>query len=314
MILVQNRLLLLNGNKETMTQTDVKLKKAELLESEGKYLHAAQIYQSLIDNNTIKRLAVVKLAAMYEKMNNIDYASKLLSRYLDEENDDNEIRRLFAHFLISKNQFGKAIDVLASSTRTDDGEVSFLLGIANFNLKQYEIAKINFSDYLETNNFEYKIDALLYNAKCSLNLKKFDEALKFLEILKEIDSNNQEAFFIEAIIFFNKEMYQHSLNAIKQAYRMNSENPDIIKWFGKISFYADDYKNAKIYLKKYINKNEPDADIYTLLGEIYFKMKDFKNSEKYLNLALKMGKDNKLVLNKLKKLTDLKAKTKLNEN
>lgn len=313
MILVQSRLLLLNGNKCTMTQTDAKLKKAELLESQGKYLHAVQIYQSLIDNNTVKRLAVVKLAAMYEKMNNIDYASKLLSRYLDEENDDNEIRRLFAHFLISKNQSGKAIDVLASSPRTDDGEVSFLLGIANFNLKQYEIAKINFSDYLETNNFEYKIDALLYNAKCSLSLKEFDEALKFLEILKKIDSNNQEAFFVEAIIFFNKKMYQHSLNAVKQAYRMNSEDPDIIKWFGKISFYADNYKNAKIYLKKYISKNKADADIYTLLGDVYFKMKDFENSEKYLNLALKIEKSNKLVLNKLKKLTDLKAKIKLNE-
>ena len=65
-----------------MTQNDYQLQKAIEFEESGNYLHAIQIYQSLLDDQIYGRNSTLRLVGIYEKLNKIEPAVKVLDKYL----------------------------------------------------------------------------------------------------------------------------------------------------------------------------------------------------------------------------------------
>ena len=256
-----------------MEQVEYKLQLAEDFEKEGKYLHALQIYYSLFHRKEFKRTAIVKLSSLYEKMDKADQAVKLFESYL-LDNFDVEMRKYFSHYLIQNLKYTKAIEVLQYVSKEDNPEVYFLSGLASYKLGDYEIAKINFSEFTRKNRKSDLLpEAYLYLSKAYRHLNQYDSALENAKYSELIWNNNFELYLNMAKIYFYKKMYFHAFESITKAIKLNNIEPSLLKWAGKILYFMDEYEKAEDYLRKFVNHCNEDPEIYALLGNVCLKNK-----------------------------------------
>jgi tetratricopeptide (TPR) repeat protein len=281
---------------------EYKIKKAADLESEGKYLHAMQIYNNIIDSEPKYSLAYVKLADLYDRLGKHESAIKLLANFLHEFSDDNEVRLFLGQILINHSQWNDAVDILSYFNPQEQPLASFLLGYAGFMNNEPEIAKINFKNFLAySNNIEFNAEALLYLAKININLKEYDEAFESAKKAEEIFGYNWEVHLTYAIINYHKGMYLHALGSVEKAIELNPQEFSLKEWAGKIHFKLGDYINAEKYFLEFVNNSEASAAAYSFLGLVYLNSNKIKDAKKYFDLALKLDPDNEIALDGKKK-------------
>lgn len=124
-----------------MTELESKFEKAEEFFNEKKYLHAIQIYQSLLNIEQIKRKAAVKLIEIYDIQNQFESAVNVFKRYLSDEESDEDMLTYYAQFLIRYKKYAEAHDVLSAISNDNRPEKNLLMGIVNYYLEDYESAK-----------------------------------------------------------------------------------------------------------------------------------------------------------------------------
>jgi tetratricopeptide (TPR) repeat protein len=276
---------------------EYKLKKAADLESEGKYLHAMQIYNNVINSEPGYSLAYVKLADLYDRLGKHDSAIKLLYNFLHEYSDDNEVRLFLGQILINHSQWSDAIEILSFFTPQEQPLASFLLGYAGFMNNELEIAKINFKNFLAySNNIEFNAEAFLYLAKININLKEYDEAFEYAKKADDIFGYNWEVHFTYAKINYHKGMYLHALGSIEKAVELNPQEFTLKEWAGKIHFKLGDYINAEKFFLEFVNNSDASASAYSYLGLVYLNSKKIKDAKKYFDLALKLDPANEIAL------------------
>lgn len=277
---------------------DYKFQIAESFEREGKFLHALQIYYILLKNKNHKKSAVIKLADIYQKFGKIDKAIILFENYLSE-NLDIEMRKYFANYLIKNGHNEKALEVLEYISKESNPEIFFLTGLANYKSKEYEIAKINFVEFVKRNKkSELLPDAYLYISKSYRHLNNFDLALENAKISEMIWNRNFELYLNLAKIYFHKEMYLHAFEAVSKAIKINNKEFRLYKWAGKILYYMDEFEKAEDYLRKFINECDSiqDSEIYALLGGTCLKNRKYKEAQDYFELSLKIDPGNETAI------------------
>ena len=88
-----------------------RLKLAEQFISEGKNLHAVQIYLNLIEE-TGRDQFYFELAQLYEEMDFIEGGKKILSELLEYNIDNANARLFFGEYLLRNSMWLEAIEVL----------------------------------------------------------------------------------------------------------------------------------------------------------------------------------------------------------
>ncbi len=293
MISVQNLLQQLNGSD--MTDNEQKLHQAGQYLEEGKYLHAIQIYYKLLESSEYKRKALIKLVEIYDKQNQTQSAVKVFEDYLRENSADSNMRTFFAQFLIRKKEYNYAHEILSTVSKQENPEKNFLMGLVNFYLEDYEVAEINFSDYVDQNKTsDLLVDAYLYSAKCNIKMQNYDKALQKVQLTESIDKSNFESYFIYARVFYHKEMYFHASENIQKAIKLNPTNHNLYELSGKIFYKIGEYNKAEKEIRNYLNNSEPNSESYAFLGIILKELKRYKEALEYFNLALKINPRNKI--------------------
>lgn len=275
-------------------QIDHRMKAAANFEDQGKYLHAIQVYKSIINEYPDFTQVYFYLAELYEKMGNLEPAFNLLYSLLETEPDNNEIRLLLGQFLLRNSKWEEAIEILSLILPDENHIVSFFLGYSHFVLKEYEIAKINFLNYISYNEqTELLHEANLYLAKIEIELGNFESALKYAKRTDIIYSNFWELNLIYGIIYYNLGMYAHGIVPIEKAIKLNSKEAASYEWGGKIYLKLGDYLKAEKFFLKYIeNMDSVSSDIYTKLGEACLMASKAKDALTYFDVALKLDPEN----------------------
>ena len=287
-----------------MNQNEFKLKQAKEFEKEGKYLHALQMYQKLINVDSYKRTAALKLAGIYEKLNKVDSAIKVLDEYLITNIKDTDLRKYFGHFLLRHSYFEKALDVLTSLSREEHSESYFLVGIANYHLCEFEIARLNFKDFIEKNRHSVLLpDAYLFLAKIYLELDNLDESLNSAKYAEKLSNQNNEIYFIIAKIYYFKEMYFHSHDAIMRAIKLNDHDSSLYEWAGKILYKMGEFQKAEYYFQNSLNIFDHNAEIYSFLGLTCLQTGKTHEAGDFFAKALKIDPENSMALEGIKKLS-----------
>jgi tetratricopeptide (TPR) repeat protein len=274
-----------------MTQNDYQLQKAIEFENSGNYLHAIQIYQLLIDEQIHSRNSTLRLVGIYEKLNKIEPAIKILDKYISNNCDDHDFIKYFGHFLITHAQYKKALEVLQEFDFEKKPEAYFLAGIAYFELEDYENSKLNFLQLLAySEQTELFADTYIFLAKINLKLDNLEEADEILTKLRKSKISNFEFYLIDAQIHFLKGMFFHAYELIREAEKLSSENFEIVKWAGKILLKMEEYTKAENYLLKLIN-TQPSSEAYTMMGWACLKNQKVKDAENYFAKALSIDPD-----------------------
>lgn len=285
-----------------MIQIDYKLKKAADFESQGKNLHAVQIYTNLITENPEFPVTYLKLSALYEKMEKSDAAINLLRSYLDDVVDDNEIRLYLGQLLLKHAMWYDAVDVLSSVNPEDQPIVLFFLGFSNYMLKDFNSAKIYFDQFLIKNtSSEFYVETYLYLARINIELNLLEEALQCAQNAEEVSSASWELQLVFSMVYYHKGMYLHSVNSIEKAIKLNSNEFSLYEWAGKAYLKLGDYLKAEEYLLKYINHIDVSSEAYSYLGLACLNAQKLNDAKNYFDKALSIDPSNEIAIEGIKK-------------
>lgn len=265
-----------------------KLKLASIYVSEGKNLHAIQVYQQLLDL-TDNFDPYFHLAELYEDMGFVDSAIALLSNLNSNLVENTEVSFHFGQFLLRNAKWIEAIQVL-DNIKKNDPYVLYLIGYSYLMMNEYELSKEYFTDYLNSDGqSELKIEANLYLAKIEYELKNYNSALDFATKAQFIYSDFWELNLTLAKIYFSLKMYNHALSPIQKALKMNAEDANVQEFAGRIFYESEDYEKSIIHFSKAIElSSEVTADKYTMLAKSFLKRHQLNEAEMFFDLALKL--------------------------
>lgn len=276
-------------------QLQHKLKSAQDFIAQGKTLHAIQVYNHLIDESPDFFEAYFDLAELYYSTGNFQAAINLLLPLVEKNPDNKDVRLFTGQFLLRNSKWDEAIEILSYMLPEEEHMVSFFLGYSHFMLKEFELSKINFKNYIELEkNTELFYEANLYLAKIEIELNNFDSALKYAKIIEKIYSNFWELNLIYAICYYNLDMTEHALTSITKSIKLNPKAAINYELAGKIYFALGDYLKAeKNFLKCVELNHDVTSEIYSKLAEACLKASKTKDALNYFDIALKLDPGNK---------------------
>lgn len=265
-----------------------KLKLASIFISEGKNLHAIQIYNSLIQETDLEDIYYL-LAELYEDIGYMNAGEKILNELLELKENKPEVAMYLGQYLLRNSKWLEAIEVL-SSLSDQIHSTNFLIGYAYLMLDQFESSKEYFTKYSLCNEKgELKQEANLYLAKIEYELKNYDSALTYAKDAQFIYSEFWELNLILAKVYYSLNMFTHSVLPIEKAIKLNPKDTAVLEFAGKIYFQLEEFKKAEHYFSECIeNSSEISAEIYTLLAKSFLKLLKVKEANLFVDLALKI--------------------------
>ncbi len=272
-----------------------KMKLASDYEMQGKLLHAVQIYNSVIAENPDFTDAYFALGEVYEKIGNINPAVEMIRNFLKKNPENKEVRIYLSEFLMRNKRWDEANEILSYILPDEEPVISFFLGYSHFMQKDYEVARINFLNFLKNGEPDEMLqEANLYLAKIDINLKDFRSALDYLKKTEIVYSNFWEWNLLITVVYYNLAMYTHAIVPVGKALKLNPQEKSVHKWAGKIYLKTGDYQKAEKQFLAYIDSGDSaDADIYTELAEACLKSKKAADALAYFEIALKLDPQNK---------------------
>jgi len=277
------------------------------LESQGKLLHALQIFDAIYCENPKFKEAAFKIVAIYEKFNNIPAAIKLTNEMLEENSDDRKIRLFCGQFYFRNSMWNETIEVLSFFLPEEEPISSFFIGYSHYMLKEYEYAKISFLNFLANDkSSEFFPDAYIYLAKIDIQLGEFRTALDYLKNAETFYTNFYELHLLFAITYFFLGMEAHSIKSIEKSLKLNVNDGSVIEWAGKIYLKAGNYKLAEGFLRKFISENEhPSPETYSNLAVACLNTNNIRDAKTFFELAVNLDPNNRLAREALKNLEQI---------
>lgn len=262
-----------------------KLKLASAFISEGKNLHAVQVYLNLIED-TEKEEIYFHLAELYEDMGFIDSGKNILSNLVRSKNN-NDVTLYFGQYLLRNSRWIEAIEILNSISETTPAAL-FLIAYSYMMLNEFELAKEYFADFItfdEKNDL--KQEANLYLAKIEYELRNYNSALNYATNAQYLYSDFWELNLILAKVYYSLDMFTHAVNPIQKALKLNPKDASVQEFAGKIYYQLQDFKKAEKYFSEFIDlSSEISAEIYTLLAKSFLKQRKMEEANLFFELAL----------------------------
>ncbi|HSR17959.1 MAG TPA: tetratricopeptide repeat protein [Ignavibacteriaceae bacterium] len=292
---------------ENNYQLHHKIKIAKQYEEQGKHLHAIQIYQNLIDENTVFAEVYLNLSHLYENTNRIEPAIDLLKSYIEKYPDSKDIRLALSQLYLRNSRWNEAIEMLNNLPDTDEPIAVFFLGYAHYMLKEFELAKIYFLKFSELDEkTELRHEAYIYLAKIEIELKNYEKAVNYAKKAEVIYSNFWELNLIFSIAYYHLGMYAHALLPVEKAIKINPREAAAYEWAGKIYLKLGDYLKAEKNFLKYIESvEEASSDTYTKLAEACLMVKKAKAALDYFDIAIKLDPKNNFAIEGKKNASSL---------
>lgn len=262
-----------------------KLKLASAFISEGKNLHAVQVYLNLIEE-TEREEIYFHLAELYEDMGFIDSGKNILSNLVRLKNN-NDVTLYFGQYLLRNSRWIEAIEILNSISETTPAAL-FLIAYSYMMLNKFELAKEYFADFItfdEKNDL--KQEANLYLAKIEYELRNYNSALNYATNAQYLYSDFWELNLILAKVYYSLDMFTHAVNPIQKALKLNPKDASVQEFAGKIYYQLQDFKKAEKYFSEFIDlSSEVSAEIYTLLAKSFLKQRKMEEANLFFELAL----------------------------
>ena len=262
-----------------------KLKLASAFISEGKNLHAVQVYLNLIEETEGEEI-YFHLAELYEDMGFIDSGKNILSNLVRLKNN-NDATLYFGQYLLRNSRWIEAIEILNSISETTPAAL-FLIAYSYMMLNKFELAKEYFADFItfdEKNDL--KQEANLYLAKIEYELRNYNSALNYATNAQYLYSDFWELNLILAKVYYSLDMFTHAVNPIQKALKLNPKDASVQEFAGKIYYQLQDFKKAEKYFSEFIDlSSEVSAEIYTLLAKSFLKQRKMEEANLFFELAL----------------------------
>lgn len=247
------------------------------LEKQQKFLHALQIYHTIMLENPDFSEAYYKTAEMYERLGNTNAGIKILRELSESNPGEADIKLNFGQFLFRNRRWSETVKVLNDADYADEPLVLFLLGYSHMMLEEYEKAISEFNLYLGFDEKSvYRDDVFLYLGKCHVFLEQTDTAFEYLEKCGLDENEDFELPLYRAICYFRNGMTGHAKEQADIALGSEKKDTYLYEWAGRIYIETQSYQRLEKILLNFLEESEGSAMIYTHLG---IALKEQKKSE-----------------------------------
>jgi tetratricopeptide (TPR) repeat protein len=234
-----------------------KIRKAAEFEKSGKYLHAIQIYSSLIKEHPHYIDSFILLALLYEKTEQIDSAIDVFKTGLNLNSKNTDLSMSSGQFFIRNKLWNDALSVLIDVSPEEKPLVSLLIADAYFHLNEHELSKMHLLRFIISDEQPKLIhEAYLYLAKIEYLFNRFEDAMKYVRKAELLLNDLWELHFVKSKILYKLKMYSHSAKAIEWALKLNSKEPELLSWAGKIYIECEDFEKAESHLIKFVESQQ----------------------------------------------------------
>lgn len=283
---------------------DHKMELAENFEKSGKYLHAIQIYNSIIDEPVVFPEAYIQLAGLYEGLGNIEQGKKILELFITRDSESLDARIYTSQYLLKHSYWDEVCEVLDPIDPEEEPLVLFWKGLSYFNLNDFEIAKITLLKFLVLDkNLELRQHVYLLLAKIEIELNEFRAALNFAREIEFTYSESWDVKLTLAKIYFNLNMLTHAAESIDRALKINSKEKLILECAGKIYYRIGDLKKAQKCFDKLLEETDSfSAEVYTYIAALAKENEDIEKARVNYELALSLDPNYPSAIQGLKSL------------
>jgi tetratricopeptide (TPR) repeat protein len=283
-----------------------KIKSAKDFESQGKQLHAIQIYKVLIEDYPDKTESYINLADVYQIIGQNESAERILGTIIKRQPDNHELSIYFTQFLMQNNEWNRALDKL-SELSSEDPFVSYLTGYIYFMQNEPETAKLHFLRFIISDEEPELIhEAYLFLAKIEIELERYKDALRYAKKAEIMYDDFWELYLIYAKIYYSLQMYMHSSQSILEGIKLNPEETQLYEWAGKIQVKLNNFIKAKKYFEKHIDMKESiTSEDYFCLADACFRTGELKEALSFFDTAIKLNPENALALEGHEKTSNL---------
>ncbi|MBK7630694.1 MAG: hypothetical protein IPJ23_08325 [Ignavibacteriales bacterium] len=265
-----------------------KVKLASAFISEGKNLHASQIYKKLIEE-TEREEFYFQLAELYEDMGFVEAGKNILAELMNVKESTNEVALYFGQYLLRNSKWIESIEVLNNISESTPAAL-FLIAYSYMMLNEFELAKEYFARFISSDEKnDLKQEANLYLAKIEYELRNYNSALNYATNAQYLYADFWELNLILAKVYYSLDMFTHAVNPIQKALKLNPKDASVQEFAGKIYYYLEDFKKAERFFSEFIElSSDVSAEIYTLLAKSFVKQRKIDEAHLFFELALQI--------------------------
>lgn len=278
-----------------------KLNLAAGYESIGNYLHALQIYTSLIELDETYIEPYLRLVLLYEKTGRIEEAEKVLGK-LTELNSGSDYALIFAsEFLIRFSKWEKALSIVKNIDESLYPIAYYWSGLCNYNMKNYKQARKSL-EYLRKidDKYEYWSHALFLLANIEFDTAKYNEALELAREVEFVHNDNWELYLLLAKIYDKLDMIVHAEEKILKALQFSKGKASVYESAAKIFLKSGKLKKSEKYFNLLLEStDEISAEIYSSIASIAEANKEIEKARMYYELALSIDSGYRPAMNAL---------------
>ncbi len=275
--------------KQSPDTLEAKLVQCSILNLLSRFTEVLNLSSQILEEHPKCVEALINKAIATERTGNPNLALEIVSYALEFEPDDTNIIYIYAFLNKMSEKFRSAIDYynlfLNQNNDTDDLELIYnvKLDIANCytELEEYDDA-IKILEEL-TNMQPYKKNlwysiAIIYNFQ-----EKFQKAIQALEVTLAIDDTFTPAFIELARIYYALGNYKESINYYRKAQVIKPEDVEILTGLSEAYIASQEYEEAISILKNLRTKNKMSdyANIQIDICNEYLKNKKLSKTNKY---------------------------------
>ncbi|MBU0558053.1 MAG: hypothetical protein KJ799_05265 [Bacteroidetes bacterium] len=286
-----------------MNDISYKLQKASDFELDGKYLHAIQIYKSILFSHPEDEDSLIGYSLLLEKMGHPKALLNLCVAYGSYSDAKPLVLNAFASVLVKNNFYNEALELLDNPNLVEDAQSKFIKCYSLFNLEHFDDCLVILSGFCK----DYPSSQLLPHAeillaKIYIEKEDYQRALEAANRSEMLFTQNSEVHLVKAIIYNHKKMFLHAFECIKKSLKLNSREIIAVEWAAKISFRMQDYQSSENYLNKCISMGCTDSEIFSMFGVIKLFNENKIGAEKYFKKALELDPQNYMAVTGIKEL------------
>lgn len=284
--------------------SETKLQLAASYESVGNFLHAIQIYTSLIEEDETNLEFYIRFVNLYQKMGRISEAGKLIDKLVNSVSD-NDYAFLFASdFMIRHSYWNKALNIITRIDADNFPIVHYWAGLCCYRLNDHDNARTHLcraKSFGRQNEFFNR--AVLLLAQIEYDGKNYKIAQQYIDEIKNDETENWEVNLLSGKIYLELGMFAHSSKNIQIALNQNKTNPEILSIAVKSFFLNDEPVRSERAFNELmeLSDNIP-AETYYYYGIVLKKQNEVDKAKDFFHLALKIEPGFEPAIGELNKL------------
>ena len=266
------------------------LDQAQQFVNDGKWLHAAQVYQRVILEEPEQIENYFKLSNMYAELRNVVAAEQVLLDALKQHPESADIIFALGALYVREQDYDNALHYFEQLIPLRLPQVHYNIGIINFLKKNLTNAERHFRLTLEYDP-EFS-QTHLPLGEVLFKLGKTNEAIEQLQASLQDNHDPWHIYHMLAIAYYSLGQWSESFEAFTKCIELQPDSVDVLRHISDVLIKLNKLDDAEIYLKRALQLSPDSSEVYTNFALLALARSDTRTAKKHFNKAITLDPAN----------------------